>query len=88
MSVIAKGAFESAAGIWQRFGPTIDHAEWAGHHAIPAAVAHIVLHENGADLGPHDRAGWTRLKTTGFFAVFANIRKENPAEWIFSIAAA
>jgi hypothetical protein len=75
LSVIAKGAFESAAGIWQRLGPTIDHAEWAGHHAISAAVAHIVLHENGGDLCPHDRAGWTRFEATGFFAMLANIGK-------------
>jgi len=39
-------------GKWRR--PAIDHAERARHHAIAAAVANIILHENGADFCPHD----------------------------------
>src|SRR2546423_240486 len=54
LSIITKCALESAACVRQRRRSTIDHAERARHHAIAAAIADIVLHENRADFCPHD----------------------------------
>jgi hypothetical protein len=88
LPVIAEGAFEGASSIWQRFRPPIDHAERARHHAVAAAVAHIVLHQDRADLCAHDGTGWTGFKATGFFAMLANIGKKNPPKRVFSIAVA
>ena len=61
----------------------VDHAERTRDDAIAAAVTDVVLHKNGADFRSHDRAGWTRFQATGFLAMFANVGKKNPAEWIF-----
>ena len=54
LAVVTKCALKSSAGAWQRFWPTIDHAKGTGDDAISAAVAHIVLHKDRADLGAHD----------------------------------
>src|SRR5579884_462561 len=85
LPIVAERAFESAAGIGQRFGSAIDYAKRAGDDAVSAAVTDIVLHQHGADLCAHDRAGGARFEAAGLFAMFANIRKENPPEWILSV---
>ena len=88
LSVVTKSAFKCAAGIGQRLRPAIDHAKRTRHDAIAAAIADIVLHENGAGFGPDNRAGRTGFETAGFFAMFANIGQKNPAKRIFAIAVA
>ena len=85
LPVITKGAFERAAGIGKWCGPAIDHAEGTGDHAITAAVADIVLDEDGSDFGADDRTGGTRLETAGVFAVFADVREKNPAKRILAL---
>ena len=82
LSIVAKRALESAAGVGERFRPAIDYAERAGDNTIAAAVANIVLHEYGTDFGADDRAGWTCLEAACFLAVFANIRQKYPAKRI------
>jgi hypothetical protein len=88
LPVITECALERAAGIGQRFRSSVDHAKRAGDHAITASIANIVLHKDGTDLSPHDRACRACFKTTGFFAMLANIGQKNPAERIFTIAIA
>ena len=86
LSIVAEGAFECAAGVGQRFRAPVDHAKRTRDHAISAAVANIVLHEDGADFGPNDCAGGTRFEATSFLAMLANIGEKNPAKRIFSVA--
>src|SRR5579884_781594 len=85
LAIVTERAFECAAGIGQRFGSAIDYAKRARDDAVSAAVADIVLHKHGADFCAYDRAGGARFEAAGLFAMFANIRKENPSEWIFSV---
>ena len=73
LSIVTKCALKCAACVWQRQRPAIDHTERARHDAIAAAVANIILHENGANFCAYDRSGWTRFKTACFLAVLANI---------------
>ena len=87
LAVVTKRAFEGSAGIGQRLRPAIDHAEWTGDDAIAAAVTDIVLHENGADFGAHDRTGRARFETTGLFAMLADVGQKNPAERILAVVA-
>ena len=82
LPVVTKGALECAARIGQRLRAAIDHAERTGNDAITAAVANIVLHEDGADFRAHDRSGRTGFETAGFFAMFANVGEKNPAKRI------
>ena len=73
LSIVTKCALKCAACVWQRQRTAIDHTERARHDAIAAAVANIILHENGANFCAYDRSGWTRFKTACFLAVLANI---------------
>ena len=88
LSVVAEGAFESAAGIGQRLWAPINHAKRARDDAISATVANIVLHEHRADFGANDCARGTCFETTSFLAVLANIGEENPAKRVLSITVA
>ena len=87
LAVITKGAFERAAGVGKWCGPAIDHAKGTGDNAITAAIADVVLHEDGADFSTDDRAGRTGLEAAGILTVFANIGEKNPAERILAAAA-
>src|SRR6266508_4288070 len=82
LSIVTKGALESAAGVGQWRRSSIDYAERARDDAITAAVANIVLDEDRADFSADNRSRRTRLEATSFFAVLANIGKEHPTEWI------
>ena len=86
LSVVAEGTFECATGVGQRLWAPVNHAKRARDHAIPAAVANIILHEYRANFGANDRSGGTRFETTSFFAMLADIRKKDPAKRIFSVA--
>jgi hypothetical protein len=68
-------------------GPAIDHAKGTGDNAITAAIADVVLHEDGADFSTDDRAGGTGLEAAGILTLFANIGEKNPAERIPAVAA-
>ena len=85
LSIVTKCTLERAACIGKWLGAAVDHAEWTRNDAVAAAVADIVLHKHGTDLGAHDRAGRAGFEATGFFAMFANVGEKNPAEWIFSV---
>ena len=61
LAIITKRAFECAAGIREWLRTTIDHAERTRHNTIAATVADIILHENGANFGAHDRSSRTRV---------------------------
>jgi len=80
LSVVAEGAFECAGGVGQRLWAPVNHAKGHETNAIAAAVANIILHEHRADFGANDRSGGTRFGTASFFAMLANIRKEDPAK--------
>src|SRR5581483_8347850 len=54
LPIITKGAFERAAGVWQRLRAAINYAKRAGNNAIATAVADIVLDKHRADLSPHN----------------------------------
>src|SRR6266581_8714724 len=86
LSVVAEGAFECAAGVGQRLWAPVNHAKRARDDAIAAAVANIILHEHRADFGANDRSGGTRFETASFFAMLANIRKEDPAKGVFFVS--
>jgi hypothetical protein len=88
LSVVAEGAFESAAGVGQRLWAPVNHAKRTRDNAVPAAVANIILHEHRTDFGANDCARGTCFETTSFLAVLANIREENPAKRILSITVA
>ena len=54
LAVVAEGAFECAAGFGQRLWAPVNHAKRARDDAIPAAVAHVVLHKDRTDFSSHD----------------------------------
>src|SRR5437867_1780678 len=54
LSIVTERTFECTACVWQRRRPAIDHTKRARHHAIAAAVANIILHEDGANFRAHD----------------------------------
>src|SRR5215471_7893808 len=88
LSVVAKGAFECAAGIVQRLRAPVNHAKRTRDNAVPAAVANVVLHEHRADFRANDRSGGTGFEATSFFAMLANIRKKDPAKRVVAVTIA
>src|SRR5205807_4789326 len=56
-----------------------DHPERAGADAVAAAVADVVLHEHGAELGAHDGAGRADVHAAGVLAVLADVGDEEPS---------
>ena len=87
LAIITESTFEGAAGVGQRLRTTIDNAKRTGYDAIPAAVADIILHEHRTDFGADDRPGRTGFEAAGFFTMFADVGKKNPAEGIFAVVA-
>src|SRR5207244_12564918 len=58
--------------------PSVDHTERTGRHAVAAAVAHVLLHHDRAELGTEQRAGRAHLETRGVGAVLAHVRRHAP----------
>ena len=58
----------------------VEHAERTGGHAIPAAVADVLLHDDGAELRAKKRAGRTHVETPRVRAVLAHIARHQPAQ--------
>src|SRR5690606_958083 len=56
----------------------LDHAERTRGLAVAAAVAHVLLDEDGVELGADDRAGRARLQARRVHAVLADVRHEQP----------
>ncbi len=74
--VVAHGAFP---------GPPVplalvDHPERAGGDAVAAAVADVLLHHHGAELGAHQRPGGAHLQAGGRRAVLAHVGAHQPPE--------
>src|SRR5438105_15723293 len=69
LAVVAERALEGPPVV----GTAIDHAEWTGHHAIPASIADVGLHVNAAEFSPDDRSGRTGFQTPGVFAMLADV---------------
>ena len=61
-------------------GAPLDHPERAGRHAVAAAVADVVLHDDGAELGAEQRPGRAHVQAAGVRAVLAHVRGHQPAE--------
>ena len=57
LAVVAEGTLERAARVFERLLATVDHAEGTGDHAVAAAVADVVLDEDGLRLRADDAAG-------------------------------
>ena len=57
----------------------IDDAVRAGRDAIPAAVADVLLHDDGAELGAEERARRAHLQARGRGAVLAHVGGHEPA---------
>src|SRR5438046_6836342 len=57
-----------------------DHAERAGADAVPAAVAHVLVDVDGAELRAIDRPRRAGVEAAGLGAVLADVRHEEPGE--------
>ena len=58
----------------------VDHAVGAGRDAVAAAVADVVLHDDGAELRAEQRPGRADVEAGGVRAVLADVRGHQPAE--------
>src|SRR3546814_6126778 len=54
-------------------------AEGAGRYAIAAAVADVLLHDHGVELGAENRAGRAGFQTGRGVAVLAHVAHHQPA---------
>src|SRR3546814_18465652 len=54
-------------------------AEGAGRYAIAAAVADVLLHDHGVELGAENRAGRAGFQTRRGVAVLAHVAHHQPA---------
>src|SRR5205807_3887884 len=66
----------------------IEHAKRAGRHAVAAAVAHVLLHDDRAVLGAEQRACRAHLQAGGVGAVLADVRGHQPAHAVAVLVAA
>src|SRR5699024_1445663 len=57
-----------------------DDAEGAAGHAGPAAVADIVLYDDGVEFGAEERSRRAYVEAAGMSAVLAHVRGHQPAE--------
>ena len=60
--------------------PAVDHPVGAGGHAVPAAVAHVLLHDDRAELGAEEGAGRADVEAGRVGAVLADVRLHEPTE--------
>src|SRR5713101_9440047 len=74
--VIAEGALVGAP----RVVVERDHPEGAGADAVPAAVAHVLIDVDGAELRAVDGPGRAGVETAGLGAVLAHVRHEEPGQ--------
>ena len=58
----------------------VEHAERAGGDAVAAAVAHVLLDDDGAELGADQRAGGADVEAGGVGAVLADVGAHQPAQ--------
>jgi hypothetical protein len=56
----------------------IDDAEWASRHAIATAIANVLLHEHGIELGVENRPGRTGFEARRRRAMLADIAHHQP----------
>src|SRR5690349_6488074 len=61
----------------------VEHAEGTGGNAIPAAIAHVLLHHDGVELRAEECAGRADVQARGLGAVLADVRGHEPAETLF-----
>src|SRR6185436_20346459 len=73
-AVVTEGALLGGAG------PLVeaDDTERTGRHAVPAAVADVLVDVDGAELRPVDRPGRAGVETAGVRAVLADVGHEQP----------
>jgi len=57
----------------------VDDAEGTGRHAVAAAVADVLLHHHGVELGLEDRAGRAGLQAGRVVAMLADVAHHQPA---------
>src|SRR5439155_11712768 len=62
--------------------PLVEHAEGARRHAVAAAVADVLLNDDGVELGAEERAGRADIEAGGVGAVLADVRAHQPAQRI------
>src|SRR6478735_5856166 len=58
--------------------PAFDDPEGARCHAVAAAVADVVLHDDGPELGAEERAGRAHVEAGGVGAVLADVGGHEP----------
>src|SRR5439155_25553539 len=73
-AVVAQRALVSGA----RLSVHADYAVRTRRDAVAAAVAHVLLDEDGVELGADDGAGRTDLHAAGLLAVLADVRHHQP----------
>jgi hypothetical protein len=64
----------------------LGNTEWTRGYAIAAAVAHIVLNNNGLELGADDGAGWTSLKASSMHAMLADVAEHEPGDAVLRMS--
>src|SRR5207237_7266068 len=57
----------------------------ARRHAVAAAVADVLLHDDGAELGPEQRARRADVEAGGVGAVLADVAGHQPAQRILRL---
>ena len=82
--VVAHGALERPAVV----GALLDDAVRAGRHAVAAAVADVLLDDDGAELGAEQRSGRADVEAGGVRAVLAHVRGHQPAQLAASVGLA
>src|SRR5207248_9120968 len=60
----------------------VEHAERARGHAVAAAVADVLLDDDGVELGAEERAGRAHVEARGVRAVLADVARHEPAQRI------
>src|SRR3954467_7717724 len=76
LAVVTERALERASIV----GPAVDDAERATDHTVATAVADVRLDVHRLELGPHDRAGRTRLEAACMGAVLAHVGRKRPRD--------
>src|SRR5262245_4331874 len=75
-AVIAEGALLGRAGVLVE----ADDPERARRHAVPTAVADVLVDVDGTELRSVNRAGRARVQTSRLSAVLANVGHQEPGE--------
>src|SRR6185503_18708733 len=63
----------------------VEHAEGTSGHAVAAAVADVLLHDDRAVLGAEERAGRADVETRGVRAVLADVGAHQPAQRVHAV---